>query len=312
MSFSRIEPHERLMYSDSVTLVAQQTRDPFAGAVTDESATGEAKSATDLYGKVEYSYGEDRSRRNPENPVQGDRRWLIRPPIIESGQYIDDEDKFDTARDPTSTAVTLHTRAVVRGKADRTLGVRKDSNGLFRVTDGGILGSSVSGKRPGAAAALPGTQYVPVGASGLTLDKLRMARLQLRKNDFGVEDDDPLFCLISPFQEDDLLAIAQASSVPLNAFNIEQLKSGKPTSLLGINWIMSNRTPFKDGTNTDRLCPIWSQRNVVRGIWQDVKGDMWNDTHAKNKPYVHVGAYIDCTRLEDGGVVVIECKQEPL
>lgn len=313
MSFSRIEPHERLMYSDSVTMVAQQTRDVFAGSVTDESATGEAKAATDLYGQVEYSYGEDRSRRNPENPVQGDRRWLVRPQIIESGQYIDDEDKFDTARDPTSTFVTNHTRAVIRGKADRTLGVRKDASGLFRVTDGGILGSSVSGKRPGGAPApLPSGQYVPVGTSGLTLDKLRDARLHLRKNDFGVEDEDQLYCLISPFQEDDLLAIAQASSVPLNAFNIEQLKSGKPTTLLGINWIMSNRTPFKDGSNTIRLCPIWSQRNVVRGIWQDVKGDMWNDTHAKNKPYVHVGAYIDCTRLQDVGVVAIECLQEAL
>lgn len=36
---------------------------------------------------------------------------------------------------------------------------------------------------------------------------------------------------------------------------------------------------------------------------------MWNDTSAKNKPYVHVGAYIDSVRLQDKGVVVLECQE---
>lgn len=308
MSFSRIEAHERLMYADSVTMVAQQTRDPFASAVTDQMAKGEAQKATDLYDAGEYAYGEDRSRRNPENPVTGDARWLVRPPIVESGQYIDTEDKFDTARDPTSTLVTVHTKRVIRAKADRTLGIRKTEGGVFRVTDGGILGASVSGKRPGGApVALPGSQFVPVGTSGLTLGKMRDAVLELRKNDFGMEDDDPLMCPITAVQIDDLLAIAEASATPLNAFAIEQLRAGKPTPLMGITWIWTNRLPFKDGTTNVRLCPIFAKKNISRGIWQDVKGDMWNDTHAKNLPYVHVGAYIDCVRLQDKGVVVMEC-----
>ncbi len=57
------------------------------------------------------------------------------------------------------------------------------------------------------------------------------------------------------------------------------------------------------------LCPIWSKRNVALGVWQDVQGDMWNDTHAKNKPYIYASAYVDATRVEDGGVVVIRCEQ---
>ena len=308
MSYSRIEAHERLEYTNSVTMVAQQTRDPFAGAVTDVMARGEAQSATDLYDAGEYAYGEDRSNRNPEMPVTGDKRWLVRPPVIESGQHIDIEDKFDTARDPTSTYVSIHTKRVVRGKADRTLGIRRGDDGLFRVADGGILGSSVSGKRPGGAAvALPGAQFVPVGATGLTVAKLRDALLELRKNEFGMEDDDALYCPISAMQIDDLLAIAEASSTPLNAFNIEQLRAGKPTMLMGITWIKTNRLPYKDGTTNTRLCPIFSKANISRGIWQDVKGDMWNDSSAKNKPYAYVSAYIDAVRLQDKGVVVIEC-----
>lgn len=309
MPYGRIEAHERLQYTNSVLMVAQQTRDPFAGTVTDVSANGEAQDASDLYDAGEYSYGEDRSRRNPENPVTGDKRWLIRPPIIESGQYIDHEDKFDTARDPTSTFVTIHTRRVVRGKADRTLGIRKDASGLFRITDGGILGKSHSGKRPGAAVDLPSSQFVPVGSSGLTVAKLRDAVLELRKNEFGMEADDQLYCAITAKQIDDLLAIAETEGNAMTSFQKEQLISGKPTVLLGMNWVMTNRLPMKDGSDTIRLCPIWSKANIARGIWQDIKGDMWNDTSAKNKPYVHVGAYIDSVRLQDKGVVVLECQE---
>jgi len=287
-------------------MVAQQKRDPFAAAVTDEMAKGEAQSTNDIYDAGEYAYGEDRSRRNPEMPVTGSRRWLIRPPVIESGQYIDHEDKFATATDPTSSIVTIHTNRVRRGKADRTMGIRK-IDGVYQVADGGILGYATEGKRAETKLALPASQYVPVGTTGLTIAKLREAKLALKLAEFGMEDDDPLFCVITPNQEDDLLAIAEASATPLNAFNIDQLREGKPGRLMGVTWIMTNRVAVNDAE--DRLCPIFSKSNISRGIWQDIMGDMWNDTSAKNKPYAYVNAYIDCVRNQDKGVVVIECKE---
>jgi hypothetical protein len=301
-----VQQHHRLQYANSVLMVAQQKKDPFAAAVTDVDANGEAQSTNDIYDAGEYDYGEDRSRRNPEMPVTGSRRWLVRPPVIRSGQYIDHEDKFATATDPTSSFVTIHTNRVTRGKADRTMGIRK-IDGVYQVADGGIIGYATEGKRAETQTALPASQYVPVGATGLTLDKLRAAKRQLKLDEFGMEDDDPLFCVITPNQEDDLLAIAQSSSVPLNAFNIEQLREGKPGRLMGVTWIMTNRVPVNDAEN--RLCPIFSKANISRGIWQDVMGDMWNDTSAVNKPYVYVSAFIDCVRNQDKGVIVIECAE---
>jgi hypothetical protein len=301
-----VQQHHRLQYSNSVLMVAQQKKDPFAAAVVDVDANGEAQSTNDIYDAGEYAYGEDRSRRNPEMPVNGSRRWLIRPPVIESGQYIDHEDKFATATDPTSTFVTIHTNRVRRGKADRTMGIRK-VDGVYQVADGGILGYATEGKRAETQTALPASQYVPVGATGLTLAKLRAAKLQLKLDEFGMEDDDPLFCVITPNQEDDLLAIAEASTVNLGAFNIEQLREGKPGRLMGVTWIMTNRVPVNDAAS--RLCPIFSKSNISRGIWQDIQGDMWNDSSAKNKPYVYVSAFIDCVRNEDKGVIVIECAE---
>lgn len=298
----------RLQYASSVTLVAQMTRNPLAGAVTEISAKGEAQSTTDLFDAGEYTYGEARSRKNPENPVTGSRRWLIQPPVIESGDYIYQEDKFATATDPTSTYVTIHTNRVVRGKFDRMMGIRKE-NGVYVVADGGILGTATSGKRADVSAPLPNSQFVPAGTTGMTIDKLRLTKLALNQADFGMEDDDPLYCVVTPKQIDDLLAIAQASATPLNAYNIEQLKSGKPGLLMGINWIPTNRVPVKSSDPTVRLCPVFSKKNIMVGVWQDIKGDAWNDTSAKNLPYVYVSAYIDAVRNQDKGVVVIECKE---
>ena len=306
MPVTQVEQHHRLTYNNSVTMVAQQMTIPIVETVTTMPASGEAMSASDLVAPGEYAYGEDRARRNPELPVVGTRRWLIRPEAIESGGYIDEEDKFDMATDPTSTFVKVHTQRVIRGRQDRILGVRRSDAGVYTVTDGGILGNAIEGKRPGSSGtALPAGQIIAVGGTGLTLDKLRTAKLTLQQADFGIDDDDPLYGLISPKQSDDLLAIAVASGAALNAFAIDQLIMGKPTPLMGIKWILSNRVPKDSAGNW--LVPIWSKRNIVEGVWQEIQGDMWNDTAAKNKPYVYVSTRRDVVRLQDKGVVAITC-----
>ena len=300
----QVEQHHRFTYAQNVRMVAMQTREPFAGRVVDTPASGEAKSATDLLDDGEYAYGEERTRRNVEMPVKGRRRWMIRPPVIKSGQYFDIEDDLDGQITPNSVKVRAHTVRVVRGKSDRTLGIRKEG-AHFVVTDGGILGHATEGKRPTDKMALPASQYVPHASTGLTLDKLREAKLWLRKNDFGVEDSDQIYCAITATQEDDLLAIAEETKTSLNAFSIDQLREGMPTRLMGIEWVMTNRLPVNSAEH--RLLPMWTRNNIERGIWMDVSGDLWNDTSADNLPYARVRAYIDCVRLEDIGVIAIEC-----
>lgn len=308
MSYSQnIEQTHKTTFGNNVMLVAQQLRNPFMGAITEMPATGEAHSVADLFGTVEYMYAEERARRNPENPVNATRRWVVMPPAIESGQYIDKEDKFKAAMDPTGTVVRVHTAAVTRGWADRILGIRKQADGGFAVTDGGILGKAREGKTPGTGTDLPGTQYVPVAATGLTIEKLRAVKLELNQADFGLEQENTLYAAVTPKQIDDLLAIAQQASNSLNAFNIEQLRSGKPTPLLGITWIVTNRLPLNAAG--DRLCPVWDKSNIIGGVWQGIQGDIWNDTSAKNLPYAHVDAMIDVVRAQDKGVVVIECNE---
>lgn len=308
----KLEAHHVLTYRDTVAMVAQQRQSRLRGAVTEVSARGEAMSAADLVGTVEAIELQGRDRRNIENVGTNSRRWLVFPEEIASGQYIDREDQLRQLSDPTSAAVRTHTMAVRRAIDDRIMGVVQVAKGVYDLRPGGILGGATDGKRPGAARIdLPGDCITGpnVGGNpvGLTLEKLMEATERLKTDDFGLEDDDELFCAITPKQVTDLLNIAAATGTHLNQFELDQIRSGKPTTLVGVNWIVTNRV-YKDKSD-DRWCPIWSKNNIVMGVWQDIEGRIWPDSHRRNTPYCDVSARVDVVRVEDRGVHVIKCRE---
>lgn len=304
MSYQRlVEDHNRLTYSDNVKMVAQQRKNPLREAVTITNETGEAVNVSDLIGQKDYIEGEDRSRRNPDNPTPASARWLMRPGVIEDGEYIDKERKFDQAMDPTSRLVRNSVVTVERGVADKILGVRK-SGGIYVPRETGIYGQAREGKRGEKLVPLPSGLITPDGGTGLEISKLRGATEAMELEDFGLEDDRQIYCMITPKQKTDLLNIAMATKTQLNQFDLKQIETGKPTTLLGITWLFSNRVPLINGK---RRIALWDKENIVANFWQDIKGDMWNDTSAKNMPYIYTDAYVDATRVEDGGVRFIDC-----
>lgn len=303
-----VEDHHSLTYGNNVMLVTQQSGNKLRSAVSEVACTGEAHAAADLIGSLEYVEMQGRERSNLENPAQNTRRWLVFPNEIKSGQYIEREEVFQQLYNPTQPLVRAHTMAVDRGIQDKILGVKKKSDGTFVVDGGGILGKATSGKRPGGpATGLPSAYVTPHNNTGLTLDKLRAARLRLQKDDFGIDMGfDELYCAITPQQADDLIGIVAGTKDSLNAYQQSQLVEGMPTRLMGMTWIVTNRLPL---SGTTRSCPIWSKRNIALGVWEDVNGAAWNDTHADNLPYARVRARVDCVRIEDAGVQVIECAE---
>ncbi len=315
MSYHQIvEPHHRLTFRDNTAMVAQQMQNPLRNAVTIVDATGEAQSVADLVGKTDYIEGEDYSRRNPDNPPRRSRRWLVRPNVIETGQYITKEEKFDQAMDPTSMLTKNTITTVERGVYDRILGIRKLATGGYAVSGGGILGSVREGKTPGSGIDLPAANIIPADFGtpgtpyGLSAEKLREGVEAMELEEFGLETEMSIYGLITPKQKTDLINLALATKTSLNPFDVENIREGKPGRLLGINWMFTNRLPKNSAGQ--RMCPLWSKDNIVAGFWQDVEGDMWNDTAAKNMPYIYADAYVDAARVEDGGVRVILCAED--
>ncbi|MDZ7919980.1 phage capsid protein [Rhodoferax sp.] len=304
-----VEQLNKTNYADNVIMVAQQMKDPLIGAVTVVPVSGEAVRVADLINAKRYGRQSLRSRVNGENPTTATARWLVMPEEeIFSAQYIDKADKWKMANDPTSNFMKADVAAVTRGYTDTVMGLQETDTGTYEVAYGGLLGIAREGKSPGVGTPLPAGQILAAAGLGLTLDKLRTARKMMKIANFGIDQVmDPLYGAITPEQEDNLLGIAAASGANLNTFEIEQLKEGKPTRLLGITWIVTNRLPKAANIRT---CVLWSKANIIVGEWEPINGQMWPDPHVNNLPYIKTCTTIDAVRAQDKGVVAILC-QEP-
>jgi hypothetical protein len=298
---TRVEASHQLGLSTAVEMALQQMGSKLRPYVSEKPASGEAIPASDLVGPVVAQRGSGRRRSNIENPAPFERRWLEYKDPLETGQYLDKEDTFRSAMNPASEIIKTHTNAMGRGIDDIILGLEADGS----VGDGGILGTVKTGKRLSGSSVFPATNTIVHGGAGLTIAKLRAVRkkLSLAENDM---DRVQAVMAIGAEQADNLLGIAEATAANLNPFEQRQLESGKITQLMGFKFVEINRLPL---SSTTRTCPVWLPEMVVLGVWQDVVSNMWNDTSARNTPYMHIDCYIDCARKQDGGVFAIECTE---
>lgn len=301
MSFDQlVEQHHKVTFAAELNLALSYNGSKFRPFVTEQTCAGEATTAAELIGDIEYMRGTGRRRTNIENVPARVRRWLVYRGPIETGQYLDKEDKFRQAMDASSALMQRHVGAVRKGIDDTILGV--DQNG--QIDAGGVLGPVLEGKEHTTAPkSLPSKHLTVHGGAGLTIAKLRKARKQLGLDENDMAVVQPVMA-ITTSQHDDLLGIVETASASLNMLEQPHIVEGKVKRLMGFNFVESNRLPH-DGTS--RSCPVWLKDKVVLGVYEDVKGDMWNDTSARNTPYMHVECTMDATRTEDEGVHVIEC-----
>lgn len=296
-----VEKHHKLSFEANVMLATQRYGSKLRRYVTEKPCTGEGAVAANLIMPIKAIRDTGRRRANIEITAERKRRWLMYRDPIAVGDYIDSEDVFRQSGEPTSELVQNGAMAIGRGIDDCILGIEDGVIG-----EGGILGGIVEGKRPGnAAIALPAGNITVHGGTGLTIAKLRKARKAIGLAEKDLDRVTPVMA-ITQNQDDDLLGIVETGSADLNQLEQPQLRDGKVTRLMGFEFVHINGLPK---AATTRSCPIWIPEDIILGVWRDVKTDMWNDSHARNTPYWHIDAYMDCTRKEDVGIHVIECTE---
>ncbi len=296
-----IEQSFRYTYQDMVTLVSQQIRSKFRQFSVEKIGSGKAMSASDMLGTVKARRRRSKDRSNFENTAQRTRRWLVFRDEIESGDYIDDEDVLRSVNNPQSEIIAGHMAAVQRELDDLYIGL--DENGV--VNNGGLLGSVVEGETPSTTVGFPSAQTIVHGGAGLTMAKLKAIREQFAWADYDLDRENPVMA-ITPTQMTDLLGIVDAAGSSINLAEQAQLVDGKVTRFMNMNFIESTRLPI---VGTTRDCVAWMPSNLVLGVWEDINGDIWNDTHAGNTPYAQVEGRFDVTRKQDNGVIKCECTE---
>lgn len=142
------------------------------------------------------------------------------------------------------------------------------------------------------------------GATGLTVAKLRQARLLLRQNEVDL-DLENLVAVLGATQEDNLLAEAQVVSTDFNDKPV--LVEGRVRSFLGVEFVHSEQLPM-DSTNTYALVPVFSNRAMAFGTWLPPEVKITQREDLRGRPWqVYINAAFGATRLQEKKVMQIEC-----
>jgi hypothetical protein len=293
MSFN-VTTHFVQQYTTNVQLLLQQKGSKLRDAVTVGSYTGKAAKAVEQVGPVTAQKRTIRHGDTPLISTPADARWVF-PTDYEWADLIDDQDKLRMLIDPQSSYAMNGAYALGRAMDDEIIS--------------SFFGDAKTGENGSTTTQFPSGQQVlatvgSTGATGLNLAKLREAKKILMENEVDI-DNDPLFCIISAEQHDDLLNEAQAISLDYNTKPV--LVDGKITAFMGFNFIHTERLPV-DGS-THRRVAAFAKSGMHLGFWNDINTMISERADKGYATQVYVKGTFGATRTEEKKVVEIKCAE---
>ena len=125
----------------------------------------------------------------------------------------------------------------------------------------------------------------------------------LMKNEVDL-DSDPLTCIITAAQHDNLLSDTNIISTDFNEKPV--LVDGKVTRFLGINFVHCERIPLLDSDT--RRVPIFPKSAMYLGIWNDIKASVSTRNDLQGEPWqAYCSGTFGATRLEEKRMVEVLC-----
>lgn len=302
-----VSEHNKLDFQDQSELAYQQTESVLWDCVDEQSCEGEASVGVKIFGQVEAQERRGRLPKNLDNRVPRTKRWLKYRDPVESGEYIEDTDMWKQAFDATSDLQMAHAAAIHRKKDDRVI------EGMFGDAYEGKAGLEKTIKFPAANIIPVDTHDENSGGSGpigLNLKKMRVANLKLKQS-FVYQmypSERPKFGMTAK-QNDDLLQYLQVTSVDFRPGEDPAIQSGRVIRIMGFDIVECERWPLKSGTTDVRLNAAWIKKALKKGVWSPFRARMWNDGSVNNAPIFNNDIVFDCRRMQDAGVLQVECQE---
>ena len=293
MSFN-VTTHFVQQYTTNVQLLLQQKGSKLRDTVTVGSYTGKAAKAVEQVGPVTAQKRTIRHGDTPLISTPADARWVF-PTDYEWADLIDDQDKLRMLIDPQSSYALNGAYALGRAMDDEIISA--------------FFGTAKTGENGSTNTSFPSGQQVlaavgSTGATGLNIAKLREAKKILMANEVDI-DNDPLFCVITAQQHDDLLNEAQAISLDYNTRPV--LVDGKITAFMGFNFIHTERLPV-DGSSYRRVA-AFAKSGMHLGMWNDISTMISERADKGYSTQVYVKGTFGATRTEEKKVVEIQCDE---
>lgn len=281
-----IPQHYSTEFSTNWIHRVQQTNgrlDPF---VEDDSFEGERK----RYDRIGAQNSRRRTeRKGPTNIVDPalDHRWAYRA-SYDVGNLLDQDDARNLGPlvVPTSDYVRSHANAYHRDSDD--------------VAWQAALDDALTGELGNTPSALPVSQKIAVGVTGLTLQKLIDANQILE--DADLEDDQPRVLCVTARQLTDLLNTTEIKSIDYNT--VRALVNGTIDTFMGFKFVKIKRLRKNTETNVRSLVG-W-----VKGAVKRIKGPMQSDVSIRKDLSMATQIYsswnLGAVRVYDEGVVQID------
>jgi hypothetical protein len=290
-----IPTHYVQQYSSNIQLLLQQKGSKLRDLVMTGSHVGKQASPVDQIGAIEMQSVTSRFQPIGRVDAPTDRRWVF-PSDFDLPQLLDSFDKLRLLTDPESSYVTNAVYAAGRKMDDLII----DS----------FFGTAKTGESGSTSTTFPAGNQVAVdfGASGnvgLTVAKLKEAKKLLMENEVDLESD-PLCCVVTAEQHDDLLSEAQIISTDYNDRPV--LVDGKIQRFLGISFVHCER--LDTDANSYRRVPLFAKSGMYLGLWNDMTTDISQRRDLQGHPwqaylYMTAGA----TRLEENKIMEIKCAE---
>lgn len=293
-------------FTSNLQLLLQQKDSKLSGRVGVGSYVGEQAQVVDQIGAVAMQ--EVTTRFAPMGRVDAptDARWVF-PTSFDLPQLVDSVDKLKMLADPNSMLVQNALAAANRQKDDIIIGA------FFGTAKTGKAGTTSTTFGTSTTVANAGRNVAvatdAASATGLTVAKLKEAKRYLMAKHVDIESD-PLTCVITSEQHDDLLGEIQVTSLDFNDRPV--LMDGKVSRFLGIDFVHCERlvTGTDDAAGTSRAVPLFAKSGMHLGMWNDVKTSISQRNDLQSEPWqAYIYMTLGATRVEEDKVVRIWCRE---
>lgn len=270
-------------FADNFMHVAQQKTSRLEPTVTIEpNIVGMSKSVNRLGQRT----AQRRTQRHGDTPINDQPHSTRFVDLFdwEDGDMVDDQDKIRMLVDPTSDYVNAMVASMNRAKDDVIITAL---GGASRSSTGNI--------------ALPASQKIAVGGTGLTKTKIIQARKIFRLNEADDENGEELFMVYHANALTDILADTTLTSADFMA--VQMLQNGTlKGKWMGFNWVPSERLPK---TGATRFCYAYAKSGVILGKGKEITTKVGEDPGKGFNVRIYAKQSIGSVRVEEEKVVEI-------
>ena len=269
-------------------LLAQQRESRLAGTVrTDPDMLAGRFGYYDRIGAVSMGKRTARHQDTLIIEVPHSRRRITLADY-EMAHLLDKQDVMRLVADPQGKYMQNAIAAANRGKDD------------IIIAAADAVSYAIDEDNAATAIALPSSQIVVAGGTGLTLDKMLTVKETLDSAEIG--DDTERVAVISSKQVTNLLKTTEVKNADYNS--VKALAEGKIDTFMGFRFIRSERLKK---TGTERRCLFYVRDAIGLAVGEDITTDISRRADKGNATQLLVTMSMDATRIEDEKIVVVDC-----